>query len=131
MKLAEIPVLPGYISVARAAKIMGLHKVSVYYKIYEQDAFRTVFKVPGADEGSRPIILLSQAEVEQVAARERAEAANVQAPLRERLNAWNKRVKAWGIETSWGDQPIFEAGAPSRPLQSAYLQAHPQDARPE
>jgi hypothetical protein len=132
MKLADIPVLPGYISVARAAKILRMNKVSVYYKIYEQDAFRTVFKVPGAEEGSRPVILLLEAEVTAVANNLAAVASVVgEVPLRDRLSGWNKRVKAWGSETGWGDKKIYEAGQPSRPLQNAYLAAHPEDARPE
>lgn len=131
MKLSEIPVLPGYISVARAARLLNMNKVSVYYKIYEQDAFRTVFKLAGAHDESRPVILLLEAEVKAVAAREQHEAETFAPALRERLNAWNKRVKAWGLSTGWSDGTIHVAGAPSRPLQTAYLEANPQDPRPE
>lgn len=129
MKLEDIPEMPGYISVARAARIFDMTKASIYYKIYEQEKFKHVYRLGGGDEESRPVLLLLESEVRQVAAREAEEAAVV--PLKDRLNAWNKRVKDWGRRTGWSATEIHVAGQPDLKLQAAYLAATPQDVRPE
>lgn len=128
MKLEEIPPIPGYISVARTAKILGMTKASVYYKIYEQNAFKTVFKLPGSEDESRPVLLLLESEVRRVGVREAEERTMV--PLKERLAGWNTRVKTWGSDNGW-QTPIHRAGQPPKALQEAYLSAHPEDVRPE
>lgn len=135
MKLSDIPILPGYIGVARAAKILGISRVSVYYMIYDMDAFKNVFKVESRDGDTRPMILMAEAEVRRVAA-EKAEKASTpsEAPLRDRITVWNKRVKKWGVETGWDKTSgvrINQAGQPHHDLKAAYLAAHPGDPRPE
>jgi hypothetical protein len=129
MKLELIPPIPGYISVARAAKILGMAKASVYYKIYDQDAFNHVYKLPGADDSARPVLLMLESEVRSVAERERAQRGEGEA--KERLRVWNQRVKVWGRAGGWASSEISTFGQPSLLLQGAYLQAHPQDPRPE
>src|SRR3954469_18984974 len=128
MKLEDIPELPGYISVARAARIFDMTKASIYYKIYEQEKFKHVYRLGGVDEESRPVLMLLESEVRQVAKAELDEADIV--PLKERLNAWNKRVKQWGRETGWTATEIHVAGQPDLKLQGAYSAANPGDARP-
>ena len=139
MRVEDIPPLPGYVSAAQAAAILGINKVSLYYKIYEQEAFRTVFKVVGTDEDQRPVaLLLLEKEVLSLAAAERAArtarmAAQEPASFRQRLALWNKRVKTWGINTGWDhdNRPINGSGAPVRDLQLDYLRANPDDPRPQ
>ena len=129
MKIEDIPTMPGYVSVARAAKIFGMSKASIFYKIYEQEAFRHVYRLAGAEDHARPVLLLLESEVYQVAAREREEARTES--FRARLNHWNKRVKQWGRETGWTRTEIHTAGQPHRLLQQAYLAVHPDDRRPD
>ncbi len=135
MKLADIPILPGFIGVARAAKILGVSRVSVYYMIYEQDKFRNVFKVESRDGDTRPMILISEAEVLRLAAQKLAEAEQpAQGSLRERITEWNLRVKQWGNDSGWAADngvTINKAGQPHHDLKAAYLAAHPDDQRPE
>lgn len=130
MKIEDIPELPGYISVSRVAAKFGMTKASIYYKIYEQGAFRHVYKVTGSDDDQRPVLLLLESEVEQVYRAEKERENYV--PLRERTHAWNKRVKQWGRDSKWGGGvPIHAAGQAHRDLQLAYVKAHPDDPRPE
>lgn len=129
MKLEDIPPIPGYVSVARTAKILGMTKASVYYKIYDQDAFKRVYKLPGAEDASRPVLLLLESEVREVAEREAA--ARPRDPAREALAAWNKRVKDWGRTTGWSVTDIRAPGQPHLSLQAAYIAANPDDVRPE
>lgn len=135
MKLSDIPILPGYIGVARAAKILDISRVSVYYMIYEQDAFKNVFKVESRDGDTRPMILMAEAEVRRVAAEKQERASQPPpGPLRERVTAWNKRVKDWGVQTGWDISSgvrINKAGQPHQDLKVAYLKEHPDDLRPE
>ncbi len=135
MNLSDIPILPGYIGVARAAKILGISRVSVYYMIYDMDAFKNVFKIESRDGDTRPMILMSEAEVRRVAAEREARAAQPDpGPLRERVHDWNKRVKQWGEKSGWAKSSnvtINKAGQPHNDLKMAYLEAHPDDPRPE
>ncbi len=129
MKIGDIPELPGYLTVYRVAKLFGLSKASIYYKIYEQQAFKHVYKIPGSENDQRPVLVVLESEVHQVLAQERARAA--QEPLRVRLNAWNKRVKDWGRATNWGDGvPIHKSGMAHKSLVEDYLAANPNDPRP-
>lgn len=129
MTLLEFPEIPGYISVARTAKIFGFSKASIYYKIYTQRAFQHVYRLGGAGEGTRPVLLLLESEVRAVKAAEDAAAAVV--PFKDRLNAWHKRVKEWGkAQPQLFSGPIHTAGQPHLDLQTLYLDHHPGDPRP-
>lgn len=127
--VSDLPEVPGYISVARACAIMGIAKSSMFYKIYEQKAFRQVYRLSGEDDDARPTILMVEAEVLAV---QRAEAEAVrQLPLHERVMDWNKRVKAWAAEhTDLWPTRVHAAGPPARELQMLYQQHVPQDPRP-
>lgn len=129
MRSDEIPELPGYMTVATVARIFGIEKESVFYKIYEQGAFQHVYKVGPPEETRRPVLLLLESEVRRVFSTERASV-----PMhtsRTLLKEWNKRVKAWGRETGWTETPIADAGRPPKALVQAYLEANPEDTRPE
>src|SRR3954468_18263042 len=94
LQMKDIPELPYYISVAQAAKMFGLSKVSMYYKIYTQRAFQNVFRIGGnpedpAGSNERPFLLLLKSEVHEVLKAE-IEAQNRVTP-EQQLNDWNHR----------------------------------------
>lgn len=125
----ELPELPRFINIAQAARILGISKTSVYYKIYEQKKFNVVYRVGGgkdAEADDRPYILLLKVEVEDLAEAEKAAAAEV--PLRIQVNLWNKRVKDWGRQNDWG--VVNPKGRPNLDLIEAYVESHPNDPRP-
>lgn len=132
LTLADIPELPGYLPVARIAADYGVHKGTIYYMIYHQAAFRHVYKVTTGVEDPRPLIVILESEVRSVFA-ERERRANEARELTpaQQLNVWNRRVKQWGRDTAWDRTPILTAGPPSVPLTAAYLDAHPDDPKPE
>lgn len=130
MNINDIPELPGYMTVNRVAALLGLSKASVYYKIYDQKAFKHVYKVSGRDNDQRPVLLLLESEVKAVVAEEQRKAE--QQPLRVRLHAWNMRVKEWGRSTGWGGGvPIHKSGMAHKDLVRDYVKEHPEDPRPE
>lgn len=121
---ADIPRLPGYVTIPEAAEILGITRTTMYYKIYEQRAFRTLFRVGDPEEGRRPIVLLLETEVRDLARREAELAVHTPDPL----NAWNKRVKDWARGNG---MTVHVAGQPSMQLRTAYVAAYPQDPRPQ
>lgn len=124
----SLPELPGYISVARAAKMLGCSKPTIYSKIYDQQVFKHAYRLGGAeDETGRPVLVLLEQEVKDLLTQQQQQVAVV--PLRHRLNAWNRRVKEWGRQGNWSGV-IHTAGQPHLELANAYEAAHPDDLRP-
>jgi hypothetical protein len=136
LTMADIPELPGYVSVSRAAAIFGFSKPSIYYKIYEQGSFRHVYRIKGADDETRPVLVLLESEVLAVKEAEDAAAMPVgeaDLPYAKRLTRWHRRVKKWGLDAATGSavaQSINYRGFPTLQLQAAYLAAHPEDPKP-
>lgn len=131
IELKDIPELPHYVSVAWVAKLFGVSKTAIYYKIYEQEKFREVYRVGGdpddpKGERERPFLLLRKSEVEKVKKAE--DEAKELPPMRLRVNEWNKRVKAWGRLN--GFSTVNERGRPNLLLTKAYIESHPDDPRP-
>lgn len=127
LQAMDLPELPGYVSVAQAAKILGMAKTSVFYNIYTTGILRQVFRVGDEKEEERPFILLLEADVKRVAEQRLA----VPAPTYEGLLAeWNQRVKGWGASSGWDKFRISEKGVPRRELVQDYLKDHPEDTRP-
>src|ERR1700755_2723471 len=108
----DLPELPGYMTVQAAADLFGFAKASIFYKIYEQQVFKHVYRIGSVEETKRPVVVLLESEVRQVKAREDAEAAQI--PYHMRINAWNKRVKDWGRATNWRATEINIQGQPHR-----------------
>lgn len=129
MRSEDIPELPGYLTVSAVAKMFGIQKESVFYKIYSQGAFKHVYRVGSLEETQRPVLLLLESEVKQVFKAER-DSVRVHTS-RELLNSWNKRVKDWGRVTQWNGAEIKINGRPQQELVAAYLAANPADPRPE
>lgn len=128
-RVNELPELPRFINIAQAARILGITKTSVYYKIYDQKKFNVVYRVGGGKDAppdDRPYILLLKVEVEDLAKAEREAAAEV--PLRIQINLWNRRVKEWGRQNGWG--VVNPKGRPNLDLIEAYVKSHPNDPRP-
>jgi hypothetical protein len=128
LTIEQIPQIPGYLSVAQAAEIFGYAKESIFYKIYRQRAFNHVYRVGDTSPGSRPVLVLLEAEVREVKARE--DAASTEEPFKSRLRSWNRRVKQWGVDNNWTQNVIHKSGQPHIDLQAAYEKAHPDDLRP-
>lgn len=128
--LHSLPELPGYVSIARAAAMMGCSKVTIYSKIYDQGVFQHAYRIGGAqDDTGRPVLVLLEQEVkDRLAADAEREASRV-VPYRHQLTAWNRRVKEWGRQSGWSGA-IHTAGQPHLELANAYEAAHPQDPRP-
>ncbi len=132
MNIDDIPEFPGYLGVSRVAQLFGITKTGVYYKIYDQRVFRHVYKVAGNEDGQRPTLMLWEPEVMEVLKRETDEREKRGVPLRDRVSAWNKRVKQWGRDTGWNNGAhIHDTGRPHNDLVSAYLASNPDDPRPE
>lgn len=126
LQLSDIPEFPDYVTVAQAARILGISTVSVYYKIYTQRSLRDVFRV--GDFEDRPFLLLNKQEVIKVAEQERQPVEQTPEAL---LNAWNRRVKEWARHNADVDPAtIRERGRPRQELVDRYLAAHPEDPRP-
>lgn len=130
---SDLPELPGYMSIAEAAKLFGLTRQGIYYRAFTAKKFGTVYRVGGGtDSGERPFLLLARAEVDRVL-REEAQQVAHQAALvtpEERLNAFHRRVKEWGLWSNWTRTRISTKGRPHHELVAAYEQAHPNDRRP-
>ncbi len=132
LTIDDIPVFPDYITVARAAQLLGQTKEGIYHKIYSSRTLPRVFKVLGADENSRAILLIHEADVLELRDElKRTEAARASEPYRLRLRAWYQRVKTWGRENGFDPQTIHHAGPATLQLQKAYINTHPYDRRPE
>lgn len=130
LKLADIPELEGWVSVAKAAKIFGVHKESVYYMIHHQGLFEGVRRIGGdpsdpSGKKERTYLIIPAAEVERVRAEKAA--APTGPPLAEQIKEWNKRIKQWGAANGYRTGPY---GRPLDALRDAYLAAHPDDPRP-
>lgn len=131
MNADQVPELPGYVSVAVAAEMLGQSKPSVYYRMFTQGHFKVIFRVDCAKE--RPLYLLLKTEVEQVIEREAREAEQKAIGHAQALAnglGRNRRIKAWGHESGWPGF-IHTKGAPSRELVCAYEAAHPDDVPAE
>lgn len=124
----DFPEVPGYMTVAQVAKLYGVSKENVYYKIYTQRRFRKVFRVgKNRNETTRPVLLLDEAEVRAMHARETAVSYDKQ------LLEYNRRVKEWARRTGWRSRtgtPTHLNGPPHRELVEAYTAANPQDPPP-
>jgi hypothetical protein len=132
MDSSTIPELPRYVGVAQAARILGIAKVSVYYKIYEQRKFATVYRVGGDEEGIRPFLLLAREEVEaELEAMRLAENSPPRAKtLAQQRLEWNRRVKEWGLNNSRHAPFVRASGQPRADLVQAYLRTYPDDVMP-
>lgn len=126
----DLPELPGYMGFAEAAKLFGLSKQGMYYRAFDLKQF-LVYRV-GGNYGERPFYLLVRAEVERVFREERDQGEQQDAvmSLRDRTNAFNRRVKDWGSKHGWARTRINVKGRPHYELVDAYLKAHPEDAKP-
>lgn len=129
----DFPEVPGYMTVKQVAALYGMSRENIFYKIYTQRRFQKVYRVgKDMDETERPMLLLDEAEVRAVHARDTAR--ETAATFEQLLNAFNKRVKAWGREHDWHSAtgtPVRVHGAPHRELVEAYLRAHPDDPEPK
>lgn len=127
MKPEDVPELPGYLGLVRAAARMGVSRQVLYYRMWQTSQFDdAIFQIPG-QEGARPGYVLKLEAVEKAVAAEQARAARKaeQGP-RQLINERNKRIKIWGHESGWPG-PIHVAGGPSKDLITAYEKSHPED----
>lgn len=143
IKMADIPELTRYMTIAQVAKLFGVSKTAIYNRIYAREQFPTLFRLGGNpavgpedpdEREERPIILLLRSEVQaawEQEQREKADSAAAPMPQPRKLTEFHRRVKAWGIETGWCGGPIGVKGAPRSDLVAAYESAHPDDLRPE
>lgn len=128
MKLEDVQELPGWVSVARAARLLGCSKQVVYYRMRAGE-LPSIFKILGEDKDARPLYLVSLLEVEKLQAKADAASKVVKSNRLILVNERNHRIKAWGRD-HWSGV-IFEKGQPQRELVDAYEAAHPQDVLPE
>lgn len=131
----DYPQLPGYMTVAQVAKLWGTSKENIFYKIYNQQKFKHVYRVgENEDETKRPMLMLLAAEVREVYEREQREKQEGK-PLTvaQQRAAWFGRVRVWGREQGWRSKtgsPVYDSGPLHRDLMDDYLKAHPDDAEP-
>lgn len=130
LSVENIPVMTEYVTVAQAAEILGITRTGVFYKIYDQRLFNTLVRVAEEDDTpkKRPLLLIKRWEVEAVARGELPKRAKSSHEVR---REWNRRVKEWGGSTGEPEFRVAPTGAPRSVLIEAYLQAHPNDPRPE
>lgn len=121
----KIPVSPEWVGVSEAARMLGVSRTSVYYRIYDQGKFQQVYRL-GDEEGERSVLILSRREVEQVVREEQQEQPR---PLRVRRFEWTKRVKAWAQQAEWAGH-VARRGRLTDDLVAAYEQGHPEDPKP-
>lgn len=128
----EIPELPGYITVAALSEMYGVDKGTIYYMLYNSQAFKRAYKVMKGVVDPKPLILLDRNEATKVmdARKDRLETRAQVPATAQALRDWNRRVKDWGIETGWTQTRISDSGQPNMPLMQAYLEKHPEDVRP-
>lgn len=131
LELSEIPELEGWVSVTKAAKLMGLSKPSIYYMIHDQGLFNGVRRIGGdpmdpSGIKERAYLLIPQEEVERVQAERQARAAK-EPPLHVQINNWNTRLNDWGRANGFH---VTTTGRPTNALVEAYVEAHPLDPRP-
>jgi hypothetical protein len=125
----DIDELPGYVSVAKAADRYGVNKGTIYYHIFTTQELKTVFKITKGGDDPRPLLVISEAEVDKVFTRRNAE--RVDTPqVKLDLRSWNRRVKQWAAEVHWTKTPVLVSGPPHRILELAYQDAHPEDTKP-
>lgn len=127
LQIRDVPLLPHYITVAQAARLLNMTKTSVFYNIKITRRLREVFRIGDEDEGDRPVVLILRQEVENLAAELAQEPGKAYDQL---LNDWNRRVKQWGFDTGWDKFRISEKGIPRKELSDDYLAVHPDDTRP-
>lgn len=139
LTLRDIPAMTEYVTISQAAEMLGMTRNGIFYKVYEQRAFNTVVKVAEEDDEDdgarnergfkkRPVLLIKRWEVEAIASGELPKKVKNPALL---LRDWNRRVKAWGESSGKSEFRIAATGAPRRQLVEAYLEANPDDPRPE
>jgi hypothetical protein len=129
----DIPELPGYTTVAALADKYGVHKGTIYYLLYNKEAFQRPYKVSRGLKDERPLILLEEKNAYEVMERRGTELAAQRrvSGSAEELKHWNRRVKNWGREIGWTTTRISESGQAGKLLIEAYLQTHPEDVRPD
>jgi hypothetical protein len=124
----DIPELPGYLSVGKAAERHGVNKGTIYYHIFTSRKLKTVFKITRGGDDPRPILLVAEREVDAVFASRTVRADST--PTNVELRDWNRRVKQWAGEVGWTETVVRESGPPPRSLVAAYALAHPDDIEP-
>lgn len=122
----SLPPLPGYLSVAEAAEILGLAKVSVLEFVYT-GRFKTAFRL-GRE---RPMVALAEAEVLAMKQQRALGKTQVAPPsLADRRSAWRVRVMNWAAETGWTETIVRRKGFLQAALREAYEAANPEDRYP-
>jgi hypothetical protein len=133
LKLDDLPELPGYITVGKAAEKYGVHKGTIYYMIFNSQKIRSAHRVLKGGGDPRPIIVVSKEEVDRVMT-QRAASGEADVPVVSDLPAqkseWNRRVKAWATQIGWTQTTIKTFGPAPRPMVEAYLAANPEDPKP-
>lgn len=129
----DIPELPGYITITALASEYGVAKGTIYYLLYNKQAFHRPYKVSRGLKDERPLILLEEKDAHTVMKQRESEMAqqNRVSGSAEELKHWNRRVKDWGRQTGWTETRISDSGQAGKLLTLAYLQAHPEDPRPD
>lgn len=124
LTIADIPALPGYLSVHDAATVFNVTKTTIRLWIYTR-VFTGVVKIGNDAEDARPRLLIPTGEVERVL----AETNQVEQRRAERdvPREWNRRVKQH-FRSKGGR--ANEAGPPTREMVKMYEADHPEDPRP-
>lgn len=129
MRSEDFPELPGYLTVAAVAKLFDITKESIFWRIYHMKTFKKVYRIGSKEETKRPVIVLDEAEVMEVLARERHLVPEPESDKQE-LIAWHRRVKDWARANNWTQTPIQPQGRPAHAMIIAYVAANPADPRP-
>lgn len=129
----DIPELPGYTTVAALASEYGVAKGTIYYLLYTKRAFERPYKVSRGLSDERPLILLEEKNAHEVMKKRGTEMAehNRVSGNADEVKHWNRRVKNWGREIGWTTTRISDSGQAGKLLVEAYLEAHPEDVRPD
>jgi hypothetical protein len=106
---------------------------TIYYLLFNKQAFRRPYKVSRGLGDERPLILLEERDARDVMKRRESELAekNRVSGGAEELKLWNRRVKDWGRGIGWATTRISDSGQPGKLLVEAYLDARPEDPRPD
>lgn len=115
----NLPPLPGYISAAEAAGILGVSKATLLDYVYS-GRFKKAYRLGNS---GRPSVVLVEEEVKTF---QRGRPPT----LLERRSAWRKRAVAWAEETGWSKLPISRKGFLPSLLHWDYTEACPGDPYP-
>lgn len=129
-ELASLPVLPGWVTMVQAAKILGMTLPGVHWRINNGD-FKWVFRV-GGEDGERMTVLINENEVLEFDKNRERRAGEraVDLAFRRQLREWNRRVKAWAAEHMPDAGALYQSGPPTKAVRAAFEEANPDDPRP-